>query len=101
MLDVFWLLQLNFVVATYVSLVHMNTIIGSNGVTALAALNNKLFIARVQYPSPVELFVYDTTSFQLLNQLTIPGVSNAVHDLATSVHNNCLWYVSDKDIGRI
>ena len=99
MQNVFWLLQLKFVVAMDVPPVLMNTINGSGGVSALATLNNKLFTARYRDSSPADVSVYDITSY-LLNPLTIPGIGPVVRGLAASAYYNFL-YVSDTNNWRI
>jgi len=69
----------------------VQTIKGNSGVQAIATLNDQLFVS---FAGSSNVSVYNATSFQLLSQLTIPGLGARIYGLATSAQDNYL-YVGD------
>jgi len=69
----------------------VNVLYGAASVVATALLNGLLFVARV---SGSEVSVYDTNSFQLQRQITIPGFASNIYGLATSSINGTFLYVA-------
>jgi DNA-binding beta-propeller fold protein YncE len=60
---------------------------------AVTSLDDKLFVARS--PAATDLvLVYDTNTFQLLGNITVPGATGNFYGLAACPVNNCL-YVSE------
>ena len=64
---------------------------GQNGVVAISALGNELFVSRERL---AEVSVYDKDSCQLQRKISSPGFGKYLLGLATCNNNACL-YVSD------
>jgi len=60
-------------------------------VLATALLNQQLFVTRA---NDAKVYVYNTTSFQLIRNIMFTGLSSCLYGLATSAINNYL-YISD------
>jgi NHL repeat len=68
---------------------------GTN-VRALTAMDNQLFVTRLNQQSTDQISIYDTSTFQFLGNITVDGASGQLYGLTADPTNNVL-YVSDYD----
>jgi len=78
--------------SNYSSVHVLHVIPGSDAVTAVSPLGDDVFVVRC--PTEQKIEVYDAKTFTLQRHITVPGLGNHSHGLASCPHNNCL-YASD------